>query len=85
MNRKEMGREQLIQALYDAKTEASIEKAGDDWLAFYKTASQEDKEYLGDAMRKFSEYVLEKSRQSHDEFKKIMTEYESMKPEMGQN
>lgn len=80
-----MEREQVIQALYNAKTEAAIEKAGDDWTAFYQTASKEDQDYLAEAMLKFSEFVFEQSKQSSLEVQAVLAEFEAMKLEANQH
>ncbi|SEI68277.1 hypothetical protein SAMN05216327_103227 [Dyadobacter sp. SG02] len=74
-----MKKEQIIQALYEANTVDAIEKAGDEWSAFYQNASPEDKEYLANGIRKFSEYVLEKSKLSSLEMQAVLAEYEAMK------
>lgn len=79
MTEKRMKKEAVVQALYDARTLEAIEKAGDDWSAFYQSASQEDKEYLGNEMKKFGQWVLAKCEESHEEFKQVMTEFEAMK------
>lgn len=74
-----MKKEQVIQALYDANTLDAIEKAGDDWSAFYQSASPEDKEYLANGMRQFADDVIEKSKQSSLEMQKVIAEFEAMK------
>lgn len=74
-----MTKQQVMQALYDANTEEKLMKASDDWNTFYQTASQEDKEYLGNEMKKFGQWVLAKCEESHEEFKQVMTEFEAMK------
>ncbi|SDE31813.1 hypothetical protein SAMN04487996_104340 [Dyadobacter soli] len=74
-----MKKEQIIQALYDANTLEAIEKAGDDWSAFYQSASQEDKEYLANGMRQFADYVIEKSKQSTREMQEVLAEFEALK------
>ncbi|MHA4738106.1 hypothetical protein [Dyadobacter sp. MSC1_007] len=80
-----MEKKQLIQALYDADSEESTTKAHDEWLTFFETASEEDKEYMRDAMVKYTEYLLEQSRQSRHELKEFLAEYESKKLEMDQH
>lgn len=74
-----MKKEQIIQALYDANTLDAIEKAGDDWSAFYQNASPEDKEYLANGMRQFADDVIEKSKQSSLEVQKVLADFEAMK------
>ncbi|SDE31654.1 hypothetical protein SAMN04487996_104336 [Dyadobacter soli] len=72
-------KEDLIQAFYDAKTIPALTKANDEWLAFYNAASEEDKEHMGNAMVKYSEWLLAKSKESREEFKQLLAEIEAMK------
>lgn len=74
-----MEKEAVVQALYNATTLDAIEKAGDDWSACYQSASQEDKEYLGNEMQKFGQWVLAKCEESDEKFKQVMEEVEAMK------
>lgn len=85
MNKKAMEKEQLIQALYDANTDASVSKAHDEWLAFFEAASEGDKVYMRDAMVKYSEHLLEQSRQGRRETQELLAEYESKKLETNQH
>jgi hypothetical protein len=80
-----MTKEEVTQALYDANTEDTLLKANYNWTAFYQTASQEDKKYLGNEMRKYGQWVLAKCEQSHEEFKEVMAEVEAMKLETNQH
>lgn len=80
-----MEKEQIIQALYDAKTLEAIEQAGDDWSVCYENASPEDKEYLANGMRQFADNVIEKSKRSSLEMQKVLAEFEAMKLEENQH
>ena len=72
-------KEELTQALYDAKTTPTLAKANEEWLSYYETASGEDKEYMGNAMKEYSEWLLAKAKESREEFQKFVAEYEAMK------
>jgi len=74
-----MDKEKIITALYNAKTLASIQKAHDNWSMTYQAASERDKEYLLAEYHKYGEHVLEKSRLSSLEVKKVLAEFEAMK------
>ncbi len=80
-----MEKEQIIQALYHASTETSIQKAHDDWSVTYQAASASDKEYLLTEYQKYGEHVLEKSRLSSLEVQKVLAEFEAMKPAESQH
>ncbi|MGV3600462.1 MAG: hypothetical protein ACO1N1_04605 [Dyadobacter fermentans] len=79
MTGKLMEKEAVVQALYNADTLEAIDKAGEDWADLYKSSSQEDKEYLGNEMKKFSRWVIAKCDESHEEFKQVMAEFDAMK------
>lgn len=74
-----MDKEQIIKALYSAKTLATIQKANDNWSVAYQAASESDKEYLMAEYHKYGEYVMEKSRLSSLEVQKVLAEFEAMK------
>ncbi|MCF0073521.1 hypothetical protein LZD49_23785 [Dyadobacter sp. CY261] len=81
---KAMRKEELTQALYDAKTLPALTKANNEWLAFYGAASEKDKEYMGNAMVEYSQWLLAKSKESREEFKKFMAEVEAINLEANQ-
>ncbi|MDR6808235.1 phosphoribosyl-ATP pyrophosphohydrolase [Dyadobacter sp. BE34] len=79
MTEKLMEKEAVVQALYTASTQEAIDKAGENWSELYQSASEKDKEYLRSEMRKFSQWVLAKCEESHEEFKQVLAEFEAMK------
>jgi hypothetical protein len=82
---KAMKKEELTQALYDAKTIPALTKANEEWLAFYRAASDEDKESMGNAMVEYSQWLLAKSTESREEFRQFMAEIEAMNLEANQH
>lgn len=73
-----MEKEQVIRALYDANTEASVKLAHDEWLASYQAASETDRKYLLDEYFKYGEHILSENRESNLEMKRVMAEFEAM-------
>lgn len=80
-----MEKEQVIKALYEANTEASVQIAHDEWLVFYQEASELDKKYLYDEYLKFGEHIISQNRQSNLEMEKVLAEYETWKLETNQH
>ncbi|ACT94274.1 hypothetical protein [Dyadobacter fermentans] len=75
-----MEKEQIIKALYDANTEASIKEANDAWLACYQASSESDQQYLLEEYDRFGDYIKKKGEESNRKMKEIIAEFEAMKP-----
>ncbi|SDE31726.1 hypothetical protein SAMN04487996_104338 [Dyadobacter soli] len=74
-----MKKEQIIKALYDANTEASIQAANDEWLACYQAASESDQQYLLEEYHKFGEHMKEEGEKLNREMQKVLAEFKAMK------
>jgi hypothetical protein len=80
-----MKKEQIIRALYDANTKASIQSANDEWLACYQASSESDQQYLLAEYYRVGEHIKKRGEELNLEMEKIMAEYEAMKLEANQH
>ncbi|OJV17504.1 MAG: hypothetical protein BGO21_13650 [Dyadobacter sp. 50-39] len=74
-----MKKEQIIKALYDADTEASIQEANDAWLACYQASPESDQRYLLEEYHRFGDHITKKGEESDLKMKEIMAEFEARK------
>ena len=72
-------KEQIIKALYEANTEASIQVANDDWLACYRASSESDQQYLLEEYHKFGEHMKKEGEKLDREMQKVLAEFEAIK------
>ncbi|SEI68237.1 hypothetical protein SAMN05216327_103225 [Dyadobacter sp. SG02] len=80
-----MKKEEIIRALYDANTKASIQSANDEWLACYQASSESDQQYLLAEYYRVGEQIKKRGEELNLEMEKVMAEYEAMKLEENQH
>lgn len=80
-----MEKEQVIKALYDAYTMASIQVANDQWLACYQASSESEQQYLLAEYHRFGEHLKKRGEELDSEMAKVLAEYEAMKLEENQH
>ena len=62
-----MEKEQVIKALYDAYTMASIQVANDQWLACYQASSESEQQYLLAEYHRFGEHLKKRDEELDSE------------------